>query len=207
MSDRERADVEGDGEGPGPAEANDADESAVATIDEAAAAELDEKTTTGDPEDAPVWDDEYVERVSGRLLHNFDLEKERTVASESFTLYGRMEIESRKQLFHAALNYANHGSTEHLFVARRDGVGVADLEAYVEWAHGLGDAGGGLVVAPPVPWACAAPGWRTLAGGPGQQSQPVDAAERSNDISSPQDGHWGVVSSSTSRSGTRSSQS
>ncbi|QPV64308.1 hypothetical protein I7X12_06755 [Halosimplex litoreum] len=108
--------------------------------DEVAAADLDEKTATGEaPEDVPVWDDEYVERVSGRLMHNFDLEKGRTVAGESFTLYGRMDIESRKQLFHAALNYANHGSTEHLFVARRDSVGVADLEADVEWAHDLAD--------------------------------------------------------------------
>ena len=131
MSDREER-ADGEGEGPGPAEAADADE--------AAAADLDEATATGEtPEDVPVWDDEYVERVSGRLMHNFDLEKARTVAGESFTLYGRMDIESRKQLFHAALNYANHGSTEHLFVARRDGVGVADLKAYVEWAHGLAD--------------------------------------------------------------------
>lgn len=130
MSDRERRDA---GEG--------TPERGPDGADEAAAADLDEATATGDPtpEDVPVWDDEYVERVSGRLLHNFDLERARTVAGESFTLYGRMEIESRKQLFHAALNYANHGSTEHLFVARRDGVGVADLEAYVEWAHELAD--------------------------------------------------------------------
>ncbi|ELZ30269.1 hypothetical protein C475_01002 [Halosimplex carlsbadense 2-9-1] len=125
MSDRERADADEEGERPEPTGAVD----------------IDEATATGEatPEDVPVWDDDYVERVSGRLLHNFDLENGRTVAGESFTLYGRMEIESRKQLFHAALNYANHGSTEHLFVARRDGVGVADLEAYVEWAHELAD--------------------------------------------------------------------
>ncbi|WP_209452246.1 hypothetical protein [Halosimplex halophilum] len=136
MSDRERGGADADGEGPDPGGPTEAEQA-----DEAAAADLEEETATGEarPEDVPVWDDEYVERVSGRLMHNFDLEKDRTVAGESFTLYGRMAIESRKQLFHAALNYANHDSTEHLFVARRDGVGVADLEALVEWAHDLAD--------------------------------------------------------------------
>ncbi|WP_415380326.1 hypothetical protein [Halosimplex sp. TS25] len=107
--------------------------------EELAAAERDRETSTGGemPEDVPVWEDEYLDRVSDRLMHNFDLEKDRTVAGESFALYGRMEIESQKHFFHPSLNYANHGATEHLFVARREGVNVADLEADVEWAHDL----------------------------------------------------------------------
>ncbi|WP_459191589.1 hypothetical protein [Halosimplex sp. J119] len=89
--------------------------------------------------DVPVWDDEYVERVSGRLMHNFDLEKDREIGGRHVTLYGRMEIESQKHLFHPSLNYANHGATEHLFVTHRDRVTPTDLEAVVEWAHDLAE--------------------------------------------------------------------
>ncbi|WP_123537757.1 hypothetical protein [Halosimplex salinum] len=128
MSDGETADG-GDGE------------PETAETDEAVAAELDEATSTGGeiPEDVPVWDDEYVDRVSDRLMYNFDLERDRSVAGERFVLYGRMDITSQKHFFHPSLNYANHGATEHLFATRRDGASVADVERYVELAHDLAE--------------------------------------------------------------------
>ncbi|WP_101298076.1 hypothetical protein [Halegenticoccus soli] len=89
--------------------------------------------------EVPVWDDPYLDRVSDRLMYNYDLERDYAVAGERFDLYGRMRIESQKRLFHPALNYANHGSEEHLFARRVDGVGRADLEALVDLGHRLAD--------------------------------------------------------------------
>jgi len=89
--------------------------------------------------DIPEWEDEYVDRVSDRLLHNFDLEKDYRVRGQEFTLYGRMVMESQKHFFHPSLNYANHSTTEHLFVQRRSAVTVDDLEHLVEFAHELAD--------------------------------------------------------------------
>lgn len=85
----------------------------------------------------PEWDDEYVDRVADRLRASFDLEKDRTVAGERFTLVGTMEITSQKHFFHPALAYGKHHATEHLFVARRDAVAVGDLERYAATGHDL----------------------------------------------------------------------
>jgi hypothetical protein len=76
----------------------------------------------------PDWDDEYVDRVSDRLLHTYDLERDRTVQGQRFTLYGRLAIQRQKQFLHPALTYGDHQTTEHLLVRRTDGVSVADLE-------------------------------------------------------------------------------
>ncbi len=89
--------------------------------------------------DVPDWDDEYIDRVSDRLLHNFDLEKDYSVHGWTFTLYGRMVLESQKHFFHPSVNYANHSSTEHIFVRRDSSVSVADLERFVELGHDLAD--------------------------------------------------------------------
>ena len=89
--------------------------------------------------DVPDWDDEYLDRVSDRLMFNYDLEKDRRVDAETYPLYGRLHIESRKQFLHRSINYANHDAAEHLFVTRRPTVSVADLERAVERGHELAD--------------------------------------------------------------------
>jgi len=99
--------------------------------------------TTTDPRetaDVPEWEDDYLDRVSDRLLHNYDLEKDRRVQGGSFDLYGEMRMHSEKHFLHPALSYAEHHSTEHLLVRRQDGVTVADLEALVALGHDLADA-------------------------------------------------------------------
>ena len=92
----------------------------------------------GNHEDIPDWSDEYLHRVAERLQFNYDLEADKRVRGESFTLYGLLRVESKKQFFHEALSYANHGSFEHLYARRRGGVSVADLEALVALGHDLG---------------------------------------------------------------------
>ena len=89
--------------------------------------------------DVPDWDDEYIDRVSDRLLHNYDLEKDYEVDRQVFDLYGEMRMRSEKHFFHPALSYAHHRSTEHLFVKRDDGVTLADVEALVDLGHDLAD--------------------------------------------------------------------
>ncbi len=89
--------------------------------------------------DVPDWNDDYLDRVSDRLMFNYDLERDRRVDGETYTLYGRMRIESQKQFLHRSINYANHDAAEHLFAARRPTVSVADLERAVERGHELAD--------------------------------------------------------------------
>ncbi|WP_267163996.1 hypothetical protein [Halovenus salina] len=89
--------------------------------------------------DVPDWDDEYVDRVSDRLFHNYDLEQDRRVQGQRFTLYGRLKIKRRKQFIHPALTYGDHETTEHLFVRRVDDVSVADLERLSELSDALAD--------------------------------------------------------------------
>ncbi len=91
------------------------------------------------PDDVPEWDDEYLDRVSDRLMFSFDLEREFRVRGRAFEMYGEMRIESQKQLFHAALNYGNHEKREHLFVRRADSVSPTDLESMVDLGHELAD--------------------------------------------------------------------
>lgn len=89
--------------------------------------------------DVPNWDDEYLDRVSDRLMFSYDLERDHTVDGRTFDLYGEMHIESRKQLFHPSLNYANHESEEFLFAHRMERVSVDDLRALVDLGHELAD--------------------------------------------------------------------
>jgi hypothetical protein len=91
-------------------------------------------------EDVPDWDDEYVDRVSDRLMHSYDLERDRRVAGRRFTLYGRLEIERRKHFIHPAVTYGNHQTTEHLFVDRADELTVADLERLAAVGDELADS-------------------------------------------------------------------
>jgi hypothetical protein len=99
-------------------------------------------TGTGDESvpAVPDWHDEYVDRVSGRLLYSYDLEKDRRVQGEPFTLYGRLTVENRKQFLHPAISYGHHDKTGHLFVRRADAVSVADLDELVSLGEALADA-------------------------------------------------------------------
>ncbi|ELZ76910.1 hypothetical protein C455_14012 [Haloferax larsenii JCM 13917] len=89
--------------------------------------------------DAPDWDDEYLDRVSDRLLFNYDLEKDDAVRGEQFDLFGSMRMESRKQFVHPSINYANHHAKEYLFARRVDSATVTELERLVELGHVLAD--------------------------------------------------------------------
>ncbi|PSP37869.1 hypothetical protein BRC71_07765 [Halobacteriales archaeon QH_7_65_31] len=89
----------------------------------------------------PTFDDEYLDRVTERLMYSYDLERDRRAEGSRFELYGRLRIESRKQFLHESINYANQNVNEHLFVTRRESVSVADLEPAVELAHELADRG------------------------------------------------------------------
>ncbi|SHH12199.1 hypothetical protein [Halobaculum gomorrense] len=90
-------------------------------------------------EDVPTWDDEYLDRVSDRLIFNYDLERDHRVRGEAFDLAGLMRIESQKQFFHPSLGYADHHSDEYLFARRQSSVTVRELERLVEFGHALAD--------------------------------------------------------------------
>ncbi|HET7324921.1 MAG TPA: hypothetical protein VFJ06_11360 [Halococcus sp.] len=87
--------------------------------------------------DVPDWDDEYLDRVSDRLMFNYDLEKDYRVRGETFPLYGTLRMESQKQFFHPALSYGRHESSEYLFVRRTNRTSVAELERLVTLGHDL----------------------------------------------------------------------
>jgi hypothetical protein len=89
--------------------------------------------------DVPDWDDEYLDRVSDRLLSSYDLEKDHRVQGRTYPMYGRMLVKNQKQFFVAALRYGYHEVTEHLLVDRTPDLAVADLETDVELAHDLAD--------------------------------------------------------------------
>ena len=90
-------------------------------------------------EPVPEWDDEYLDRVADRLKFSYDLERDYTAGGERFDLYGRLHIESQKQVLHQSLNWANYQTNEHLFARRARGVSVADLEGLVDLGHDLAD--------------------------------------------------------------------
>jgi len=91
------------------------------------------------PDDVPDWDDEYLDRVSDRLMFNYDLDRDVAIRGRTFPMTGEMRIESQKQLLHQSVNYANHAHYEHLFVRRIDRPTVSDLESLVELGHDLAD--------------------------------------------------------------------
>ncbi len=87
----------------------------------------------------PDWDDQYVDRVSDRLLHNYDLERDRSVRGHRFTLYGQLAIQRRKQFLHPSITYGDHETTQHLFVKRDDRVSVAAMERLSDLGDELAD--------------------------------------------------------------------
>ena len=91
-------------------------------------------------EAVPEWDDQYLSSVAGRLLYNYDLEKDYRAADRRWTLYGEFRAKTQKQFFHPALSYADHETEEHLLVKRTDRPTVQMLETLVDAGHDLADA-------------------------------------------------------------------
>ena len=102
---------------------------------EAAAAELPDEIR----EAVPNWDDEYLDRVSDRLMYNYDLERDRRAHGERWAMYGEMRVLNQKQFFHPALNYADHETEEYVFVRQESRPTVAELQRLVELGHGIAD--------------------------------------------------------------------
>lgn len=102
------------------------------------AAEGDEEES-----DLPEFDDEFLTAVRNRLAANYDLERDYTAERERFDMYGRLHIESQKQVLHPALNWANYESEEHLFVRRTERVTDRDLDRLVDLGRGRREPTGG----------------------------------------------------------------
>lgn len=115
------------------------DESTADPLEEEPEAAADGEVTPDGLEGIPDWDDEYVDRVSDRLMHNYDLEKNFAVEGERFTLYGTMELVSQKHFLHPALSLAQHESTEHVFVRRVDAVDDRMLDRFVDLGERLAE--------------------------------------------------------------------
>jgi len=91
-------------------------------------------------ESVPDWpDDPYLDRVSDRLLHSYDLEKGVTHGGHRWDLYGELRMVNQKQFVHPALSYADHESEEYLFVRRVGRPTVAELERLVDLGHDTAD--------------------------------------------------------------------
>ncbi|WP_348613358.1 hypothetical protein [Halobaculum rarum] len=131
-----RIEPDGSGGGVDPETANDA---AVAEGEELRTDEQGRILDGAAYDDVPTWDDTYLDRVSDRLMFNYDLERDYRVRGERFDLYGLMRIESQKQFFHPSLGYADHHSDEHLFARRQSSVTVDELKRIVQLGHALAD--------------------------------------------------------------------
>ena len=90
-------------------------------------------------EAVPDYDDEYLDRVSDRLMYSYDLDADVVVDGERFDLTAEMRMRNQKQFLHPALSYADHDVMEHLFARRVADPTVAELERLVEFAHGVAD--------------------------------------------------------------------
>ncbi|WP_338740564.1 hypothetical protein [Haloplanus salilacus] len=91
-------------------------------------------------EAVPDWtDDPYLDRVSDRLMHSYDLEKGVTHGGERWDLYGELRVVNQKQFVHPALSYADHESEEYLFARRVARPTVAELERLVDLGHEVAD--------------------------------------------------------------------
>jgi|GEM_PF-124235 len=132
--DADRSDVDG-----GVAAGSDADESADAYDSERAAAEAAAELPAEIREAVPDWDDGYLDRVSDRLMYNYDLERDRRVNGERWEMYGEMRVLNQKQFFHPALSYADHEAEEYLFVRHERRPTVAELRRLVEVGHEVAD--------------------------------------------------------------------
>ncbi|WP_430504157.1 hypothetical protein [Haloparvum sp. PAK95] len=91
-------------------------------------------------ENVPNWDeDPYLDRVSDRLMYNYDLKKDHRDAGEQWDMHGQLRVLNQKQFFHPALSYGDHESEEYLFVRRVTSPTVGELERLVDLGHDLAD--------------------------------------------------------------------
>ena len=91
-------------------------------------------------EGVPDWpDDPYLDRVSDRLMHSYDLERAVTHGGHRWDLYGELRVVNQKQFVHPALSYADHESEEYLFARRVHRPTVAELERLVDLGHDIAD--------------------------------------------------------------------
>lgn len=118
-------------------DANDAPDAGASPSSGTGTTAAEREAAGGKPEEIPVWDDEYIEQVSSRLLHNYDLQKDHVVRGESFSLFGHMELHSEKHFFHPALSFGHHVSHEYLFVRRSATVTEREIDSLVALGHEL----------------------------------------------------------------------
>ncbi|WP_281195968.1 hypothetical protein [Halorubrum sp. F4] len=90
-------------------------------------------------ERVPDYDDEYLDRVSDRLMYSYDLDADVVVDGERFDLYAEMRMRNQKQFLHPALSYADHETKEYVFARRVPTPTAAELERLVELGHGIAD--------------------------------------------------------------------
>ena len=96
--------------------------------------------TTDPPADVPTLEDEYLQTISRRLVHNYDLEQDYRVRGESFALYGHMELHSQKHVLHSALSIAHHEAHEHVFLQRSKTLSQRAIDDAIELGHDLAEA-------------------------------------------------------------------
>lgn len=94
---------------------------------------------SGEPEDVPDWEDEFLDRVGADLMFNYDLERDYRVRGETFPLYGSLEMDTHKQFIIPHLSYGHQHAHEHLFVDRHDRPRVEDLRRFVDLGHDLAE--------------------------------------------------------------------
>ncbi|GAA0544027.1 hypothetical protein ABNG02_00240 [Halorubrum ejinorense] len=90
-------------------------------------------------ENVPDYDDEYLDRVSDRLMYSYDLDRDVVADGERFEMSAEMRVRNQKQFLHPALSYADHDMMEHVFARRVSTPSVGELERLVEFAHGVAD--------------------------------------------------------------------
>lgn len=90
-------------------------------------------------EAVPEWDDEYFDRVSDRLMYNYNLERDHPIRGERWGLYGELRMLNQKQFFHPALSYADHEQQEFLLARREATPTVAELDRLIDLGHDLAD--------------------------------------------------------------------
>jgi hypothetical protein len=90
-------------------------------------------------EAVPDYDDEYLDRVSDRLMYSYDLDRDVVVDGERFDMTAEMRVRNQKQFLHPALSYADHDMMEYVFVRRVATPNVGELERLVEFAHAVAD--------------------------------------------------------------------
>ena len=91
-------------------------------------------------EAVPEWDDQYLSSVAGRLLYNYNLQKDYQAAGRHWMLYGEFRAKTQKQFFHPALSYADHETEEHLLVEHTDRPTVQMLKTLADTGHDLAEA-------------------------------------------------------------------